>query len=309
MNQPVTYFDRRTQSVMTEDIYGEKFLRWTYETSPGRLCLESLVKRHWFSRWYGWRMSRAASRRKILPFIDKYGISTEEMLDRVEALDSFNDFFYRKLKPSSRPVDPDKHNVVFPADGRHFAIPDLGRETGFFVKGQRFNLPRFFQDHNIAARYDGGTMVLSRLCPVDYHRVHFPVEGDASAPRLINGPLYSVNPIALRRRLDYLWTNKRFHIDLQTSAYGVVAIVLIGATCVGSVRFTYNTDQPEPSVAKGSELGCFAFGGSAVAVFFEKNKIIPADDLLKQNAEGREVYARFGSILGHLTRKNGVHEQ
>ena len=52
-------------------------------------------------------------------------------------------------------------------------------------------------------------MLISRLCPVDYHRFHFPVSGIPGEPRLINGWLYSVSPLALRRRLKYLIENKR----------------------------------------------------------------------------------------------------
>ncbi len=41
--------------------------------------------------------------------------------------------------------------------------------------------------------------MISRLCPVAYHRFHSPVEGRIVEERLINGPLYSVSPIALRQ--------------------------------------------------------------------------------------------------------------
>ncbi|MGY8689856.1 MAG: phosphatidylserine decarboxylase, partial [Verrucomicrobiales bacterium] len=61
---PICYFNRTTQALETEAVYGEGFLRWTYESRLGRLSLETLVKRAAFSRWYGWRMDRAASRAK-----------------------------------------------------------------------------------------------------------------------------------------------------------------------------------------------------------------------------------------------------
>ena len=38
-------------------------------------------------------------------------------------------------------------------------------------------------------------MLISRLCPVDYHRYHFPVAGMAE-PVWINGALYLVSPLA-----------------------------------------------------------------------------------------------------------------
>ena len=44
--------------------------------------------------------------------------------------------------------------------------------------------------------------LVSRLCPVDYHRFHFPTSGRAGPCHVINGPLFSVNPIALRKNIQ-----------------------------------------------------------------------------------------------------------
>ena len=47
----IEYFNRYTGRAETEEIYGEGFLRWTYGHPLGRLSLESLVKRAFFSKW------------------------------------------------------------------------------------------------------------------------------------------------------------------------------------------------------------------------------------------------------------------
>ena len=57
--EPVRYFDRAKKIVETEQVYGEAWLRWTYESAPGGLALHALFKRSLVSRLYGWRMSRA----------------------------------------------------------------------------------------------------------------------------------------------------------------------------------------------------------------------------------------------------------
>ncbi|MBQ8723070.1 MAG: phosphatidylserine decarboxylase, partial [Opitutales bacterium] len=49
---------------------------------------------------------------------------------------------------------------------------------------------------------------------------------------------------------------------------------------------------------KGDELGYFRFGGSFVATLFEPGKIVLAEDLVKNSAEGRETYAKMGTTLG-----------
>jgi len=72
--EPIEFFDRYSGEVRREAIYGEKFLRWACETVSGRIGVDLVAKRAFFSRWYGWRMSQAASRERIRPFIADYGL-------------------------------------------------------------------------------------------------------------------------------------------------------------------------------------------------------------------------------------------
>jgi phosphatidylserine decarboxylase len=58
----VQFFNRYTQRVETEEVYGDQFLRFTYANPLGRLALHALVKRSIFSRWYGWTGCKAARR-------------------------------------------------------------------------------------------------------------------------------------------------------------------------------------------------------------------------------------------------------
>jgi len=295
MSQPVTYYNRRTRLIETEAIYGERFLRWACERPLGRIALWLLVKRAIFSRWYGWRMNRPGSRKKIGPFIASYKIREDELAGDWRGFPHFNAFFSRKLKAAARPVAPEENAAIFPADGRHLAIPDLAATDGIFVKGARFDLRALLGDDEIASRHAGGAMLISRLCPVDYHRFHFPCEGVPGDARLINGPLYSVNPIALRVRPSILWENKRFITRHETPRWGGVLLIEVGATCVGTVRQTY---RPGEAVEKGAEKGFFLFGGSCVITIFEPGRIRFADDLVENSRQGREVYALMGDVAG-----------
>lgn len=294
MEPPIEYFNRHTGQVETERVYGEAFLRWIYSTASGALARELLVKRAFFSRWYGWLMDSARSRDLIAPFIANYGLDVSEFAEPPTAYASFNEFFSRRLRPGARPIDPSPTTAVFPADGRHLAVPNVGAMDGFFVKGQRFQLASLLGDPALAERYVHGTLVLSRLCPVDYHRYHFPVEGLPSAPRLLPGPLYSVSPLALRRRLAYLWENKRMLTLIQSEVFGLVAVLEIGATNVGSMVQTYTPGQPIP---KGAEKGYFRFGGSSVITLFEPGRVRLAEDLARESAQHRELYARVGTPM------------
>ncbi len=292
---PIFYYDRAAGKVELEQIYGEKWLRWAYEHPIGRAGLWLVAKRPFFSRWYGRRMSKPASRAWIAPFVEKFGTDLSECVKGAGEFSSFNDFFYRKLKPGARPIEVGDNTVVFGADGRHSAVACVGKETGFFVKGQSFDLAKLLGSDELARRYEGGALVFSRLCPVDYHRFHFPCAGVPSESVLIQGPLYSVSPIALRRRLAYLWENRRMRTAFKTENFGTIQILEIGATNVGSI---FQTFTPGARVEKGQEKGYFAFGGSAVITVFPPEGVRLAADLLAQNAEGRELYARMGTLMG-----------
>lgn len=291
----IKYLNRYTGHVEREQVYGAAWLRWTYCNPCGRLALEAFIKRPFFSRWYGWRMNRPVSRAKVWPFIRDFGLDVNEFADPLEAFRTFNEFFYRRLKSGARPIDPDSAAVVFPADGRHLGFPDASKIDGVFVKGQRFDLARLLGKADLAARYARGTLVLSRLCPVDYHRFHFPLAGSPSETSLLNGPLYSVNPIALRRNLSYLWENRRTLTTLQTEQFGSVLLLEIGATNVGSIVQTF---RPGTVVAKGEEKGYFRFGGSSTLLLFEPGRVNLSADLVEQSRHQRELYARVGDRLG-----------
>jgi phosphatidylserine decarboxylase len=136
--------------------------------------------------------------------------------------------------------------------------------------------------------------VISRLCPSDYHRFHFACSGVAGTTRLVRGPLFSVNPIALRRSVRYLAQNKRMITLLKSADLGTVAIVEIGATMVGGIVQTFETG----TVRKGDEKGYFKFGGSCVITLFQKGRVKFADDVLRNTEAGLETYARMGDRLG-----------
>lgn len=240
-------------------------------------------------------MDRPASREKIEPFIERYEISMDDYQREAGAYRTFNEFFYRELKAGARPIAAGQEVVALPADGRHLAIPDLSSVERIYAKGQSFDLAAFLGRAELADRFADGSMVISRLCPVDYHRFHAPVSGKATRIEAIPGPLYSVSPIALRDRLSYLWSNKRVLTLIETESHGTVAFVAIGATCVGRIHMSI---AEKDDLSRGDELGYFAFGGSCVATIFEKGRMQLADDLLCQSANSREVYAKMGDVLG-----------
>ncbi|MGD1029924.1 MAG: archaetidylserine decarboxylase [Opitutaceae bacterium] len=290
----VRYFDRTTRTLKTEKIYGETWLRLIYGNPAGRLAAWLLVRRAVLSSVYGWKMKKRSSALRVLPFIVKYDIDVEEFAKSAFDYKSFNDFFCRALKPSARPIAPGERVAVIPADGRHLAFPNVDLADGFYAKGERFSLADLFGDFG-AALYAGGSMLISRLCPVDCHHFHFPVSGVPDESRSLPGSLYSVNPIALRRNIRYLVSNKRQVTVIRSPGFGTVAMVEIGATNVGGIQQCFT---PGKEVAKGDEKGFFSFGGSCVITIFEKGRIAFDSDLAEQSAGQIETFARMGDRLG-----------
>ncbi|PQJ29888.1 phosphatidylserine decarboxylase [Rubritalea profundi] len=291
--EPITFYNRYTDSTETEQVYGESFLKWAYGNPLGKIALHAFVKRPFFSAWYGRRMDHPKTKEKVAPFIDDYQMNVDDFLDTPESYPHFNAFFYRKLKPSARPIaDTD---LVFPADGRHLGFENAEDIAGAFIKGQKWDLRALIDDDALYQQFKGGSLVLSRLCPVDYHRFHFPCVGTPGETRVINGPLFSVSPIALRQNLSYMWENKRTCTVLDTPDLGKVLILEIGATCVGSILQTYQANQ---AIAKGDEKGYFAFGGSSTITIFQPAKVQLSSDLLEHSANCQELYARMGDTMG-----------
>jgi phosphatidylserine decarboxylase len=300
--EPIRYFDRYSRTVKTEKVFGEKWVRLAYENPGGRLFVWAIARRAWFSRWYGYKMNKSVSSLRIMPFITQYDLDVDEFAKSPFDYKTFNEFFYRALKPEVRPIAPGPGVAVFPADGRHLAFPDIEAAAGFYVKGSKFSFAELLGDEAVAKKFAGGAMLISRLCPVDYHRFHFPVAGLPGESRLIQGWLYSVSPVALRRRLRYLIENKREITLVESPQFGTVAMIEVGATNVGAIRQNY---VPGRAVEKGAEKGLFAFGGSCVITIFQRDRIKFDEDIVAQSAQQMETYARMGDRLGAAPNAGG----
>lgn len=291
--EPIIFYNRYTRQYEEEKILGERGLRWVYGTGTGKLALHLLIKRAFFSRLIGTLKKSHRSAKEIEPFIREYGINAHEAERPVETYTSFNDFFTRKLRPGSRPICSGS-SLALPADARHRGWQNAAQIHNVYVKGQRLDLPALLGDAQLAQKYAHGAVLLSRLCPVDYHRFHFPASGTPEEAVLIPGSLASVSPYCLRERIAWLWSNKRERVILHTEGVGDIVLLAIGATGVGSIHQTY---IPHSAVKKGDEQGFFSFGGSTVMCFFEPNRIQLAPDILEQTERGFETYARQGDFL------------
>lgn len=300
--ESIVYIDRVTKKREVEIVYGAKALQFLYGNSllsrfVGRPLLRLVSRAPFFSRVFGAYQKLPCTKKRIAPFIDKFNVDAGEFLEPIDSFASFNDFFIRKLKKEARPIASGDDVAIIPADARYLFFQDVSAADGFIIKGQKFSLVELLGDSELAAKYEKGAMLIARLCPTDYHRFHFPVGCVPEAAKLINGWLYSVNPIALKKNIDIFVQNKRTLTTLSTDDYGDVLFLEIGATSVGTIVQTYESGI---LCAKGDEKGYFSFGGSSLVILFPPDTITFDTDLTEATKEGVEIRCLLGQTLGRL---------
>src|SRR5690606_30751449 len=136
----VIVIDRQTGKKEKEKIMGHSMIRFFYGTSLlSKLCAPLLhylcCHFHGFSKMYGIIQKKGFSQKQILPFIHKYNIDAKEFEQPIAVFNNFNEFFTRKLKAQSRPIDPNIHHAVCPADGRYLCFQNLEAVKDFWIKG------------------------------------------------------------------------------------------------------------------------------------------------------------------------------
>lgn len=270
-------------------------LRFFYHTPAGRFFLAWGARQYWQSKLYGRYSLSRWSRKKAYKLIKRHQLDPSDWEVPPGGFVSFNDFFTRRLKPGARPLPEDPKAVVFPADARHWAYPELTGSETFEIKGERFYLKGLLQDATLARRYEGGAAIFSRLCPTDYHRFHFPASGVPHAARLVEGRLHSVHPIGPLHPRVCAHRNRRQVTCIEVPSLGLVTMVEIGALLVGSIQQTFKALH---NVNQGDEKGYFQFGGSAILTLFEPQALRLSPDLLEANAQGLELYAHVNDTLG-----------
>ena len=296
--EPIRYVDHESGAVCEEKVYGAAGIRFLYGSRIGR-ALSHLIAAPILSRIYGWFQDRPGSRRKVAPFIEEYGIEMDDFLPEEgrpaeDPYSTFNAFFTRALRPGARPV---AEPPAFPApcEARYFAYNRLDDTVAVPVKGSLLSPRELLSNPEWDGVFDGGPGFVARLCPVDYHRFHFPDDGEVLASWRIPGRLHSVNPWALAGRPEIFLRNERQVTIMDTAHLGRLASIEVGASFVGAIRQTYSGTR----FKRGQEKGLFRFGGSTVIVLGENGRWEIDAAILENTDRGIETLVKMGQRLGH----------
>ena len=289
--------DIRVFNLEANDFFSEKIplhglLQYLYGNDNITLSLlKSLLCRNpVVSHLVGLWMKMPWTKRSIQSFIKSHEIKAEDF--EISNVNNFNDFFIRKLKQNARPIS--NNDIICPCDGRHLFYQDLSDKNSFYIKGNYFSLDKLLGSKEKAALFQDGAMIISRLAPKDYHRFHVPVNAKLNKISLINGPLYSVNPIALQKNISILTQNKRQLLEFSSQKFGNFIQIAIGATNVGSILITAKENN---QYNKGDEIGYFSFGGSMVITIFKKNSVFFKEILKNHTNNQTETLINMGNEI------------
>lgn len=296
--QKIVYWNRAEKREEVEKVYGDALVKLLYGGSRWGRRLTSMVTGPTLSKVVGAYQSSGVSRRRIRSFIDEFSIPMDEY--ESGPFRSFNDFFIRQFRPGARTIETDPGRMPAFAEARYLAFEKVTENQTFPVKGQHLTAEAVMGDAEKAAPFVGGACLLARLCPVDYHRFHYPDDGKTLDCYRVPGALHSVNPAALRYKSEILCSNERQVCILETKHFGKIAYVEVGALCVGKIVQTHSHDLP---FSRGDEKGYFLFGASTVIVFGEPGKWVPDSDLLEQTRRDRESLVRLGESVATRSRQ------
>ncbi|KAF2172452.1 hypothetical protein M409DRAFT_63134 [Zasmidium cellare ATCC 36951] len=295
--------DRRTGMINEErmSVYVRLGIRLLYkglksremEKKRARKLLRSLSLKQ------GRKFDDPASASQIPGFINFHQLDMDEVLLPTDKFKTFNEFFYRELKPDARPCSApnDPNVIVSPADCRSVVFNRLEDAQRIWVKGREFSIARLLGDAypQDAKKFQNGALGIFRLAPQDYHRFHIPVDGVMGEPKLIEGEYYTVNPMAIRSALDVYGENIRVCVPIDSECHGRVMVICVGAMMVGSTVITRKKGE---KVKRAEELGYFKFGGSTLLVLFEPGVMKFDEDLVANSNGALETLVRVGMSIG-----------
>ncbi|MCY0877598.1 MAG: archaetidylserine decarboxylase [Firmicutes bacterium] len=268
-------------------------------------------RRTW-TRMLGWYAKSPWSRPAISFFIKRYQVDLSELAKPVSDYRTLAEFFSRRLVPGARPLDDDPEVLLSPCDG---VLVQQGVLTGgHFIqaKGQTYGVDELLAlESDVARKFLNGCYWTIYLHPRDYHRVHAPASGKIVGYGHVPGTLYPVNPGAAERVPRLFLQNERVIFYLDT-AWGIVAVVMVGALGVGSIALPMALELPShrgrgtvesvwfrspKAVARGEELGAFTLG-STVIVVAEASTATLTPEIVG-------TFLRMGRPLGRFAREEG----
>lgn len=262
-------------------------IRFLYRTCVGRAILKIIICPK-FSKIVSHYLNSSFSKWLIKLYIKKYNMDMNEY-EKVEYT-SFNDFFIRRRKNNY--FDEKPENLISPCDG-YLSIYKIDSDCNLKIKHSSYTIQSLLQDDALAKKWQNGICMIFRLEPHNYHRYIYIDNCTLKREVSIKGVLHCVRPVACEQFSVYV-ENSREYAVLSTEHFGSVIQMEIGALLVGKIKNYKNLSN----ALRGQEKGYFEFGGSTIVLFFEKDMIIPNDNIIKNTEAGIETSVKAGMKIG-----------
>lgn len=240
-----------------------------------------------------------------------------DLSDAVEtdplAYPTFNAFFTRPLKSSTRPLAGDETVVVSPVDGTVSQCGEIHAEQILQAKRHHYSLTALLAGAAAgwSDRFRNGSFATIYLAPYNYHRIHMPTTGTLQEAWYVPGRLFSVNQATAAEVPNLFARNERI-VLLFTGECGPFAVIFIGALNVGSMATVWHGDvtprwsrrmtalpMPSPDarrLSRGAEVGRFNMGSTVILLF--------GPDAVTLTAGVKAgVTVRLGQSLGQVTSR------
>ncbi|MCH9675413.1 MAG: archaetidylserine decarboxylase [Gammaproteobacteria bacterium] len=230
----------------------------------------------WFMlRWTRIRF-RPVAQFQIHSFVRTFRVDVSEALEpNLSVYPDFNTFFTRPLAADARPIDNETDAIVSPADGVVAACGAITEGLALQAKGQPYSVAELLgNDPELAASVEGGTYVTVYLSPRDYHRIHACANAQLQKIAYVPGELFSVSP-STTHFIPRLFARNERAVLAFSHTRGPIAMVLVGAVCVGSVETIWTGAFPahtpasqvhNAEVRKGQEIGRFNMGSTVIVL-------------------------------------------
>jgi phosphatidylserine decarboxylase len=293
----IKFFNRISAQTEIEKVYGDWFIKFLYCSVAGKRIGKFFTNKH-FSQIYGSFQDLPRSHRKVRPFIEKFQIPIDDYepgskpaQDIRDSYRSFNEFFIRQFKPGKRPFVTEPNKMAAFAEARYVGFDAINDQDLYPVKGHYLRAKDLIANDAISKDFEGGPLLIARLCPVDYHRYHYPDNGKVLDHFRVPGAYDSVNPLALQYKNQIFIQNERHVSILETENFGRLAYIEVGAICVGKIVQSHPWDK---DFSRGDEKGYFLFGGSTVVLLGQKGAWKPSADISSNTSQGIETYLHLG---------------
>ncbi len=267
-------------------------IRFLYQTMPGRAILKLLTK-PFLSKYAGKFLSSRLSRWIVPIFIRKHDIDMSGF--EGSKFRSFNDFFTRKRALGQIDITPG--HFISPCDG-HLSVYPISQEQVYHIKHAEYRLQDLLKSRSLTQKFSGGTCLIFRLTPQNYHRYCYVCSGTKMESKAIPGKLHCVRPTAYAA-FPVFTENSREYTRIHTAQFGDVIQMEIGALLVGKI----SNHPKKGAVFQGMEKGYFEFGGSTILLLVQKDRLILDSQFLKNTKQGLETEVRLGERIGVLRKK------